>query len=310
MSIKLPKIFLDSSNPEETKKAKGLLGHLEGQTTNPSLVAKHPEVQALLAKGKKLTEKDLLSFYRQIVQEIEKEIAGSISAEVYADWDTTAPQMLKQAEKMFSWGKHIHVKFPTIPQGLKAAHEFVKNGGRVNMTLVFTQDQAAAVYAATLPEDHWKIPSVEGNPHNHYFHFVSPFIGRWDDRGYNGLDLVKQTIRMYRSFDKQLHHKHHKCHVQVLGASIRSLNHLYACIFMGVDIVTIPLKLIQEWIEQERWMPDEHYRIKHDGLKSIVYENLRFHKNYQKYIVEKTDGDLLDEGLRKFAKDWNSLLAG
>jgi len=83
MSIKLPKIFLDSSDPEETKKAKGLLGHLEGQTTNPSLVVKNPEVQKLIGAGKKLPEKDLLNLYKQLVQEIEKEIAGSISVEVY-----------------------------------------------------------------------------------------------------------------------------------------------------------------------------------------------------------------------------------
>ncbi len=299
MSIKLPKIFLDSGDPAETRKAKSLLGHLEGQTTNPSLVAKHPEVQKLLAAGKKLNEKDLLGMYEQIVKEIEKQIAGSISAEVYATWDTTASEMLVQAEKMYGWGKHMHIKFPTIPEGLKAAHEFSKKGGRVNMTLVFDQVQAAATYVATLPTD--------AASHKHQ-HFVSPFIGRWDDRGYNGLDLVKNIIRMYKTFDKQFHHTRHQSQVQLLAASIRSLPHLYACIFMEADIVTIPLKLIQAWIEDLRWMPDEHYRIENNGLKSIVYQPLPLHKQYEAYSIEKVEGSLLDEGLKKFASDWNNLL--
>src|SRR3989344_1507695 len=183
MSIKLPKIFLDSGNPQDTKKAKGLLGFLDGQTTNPSLVAKNPEVQKFIESGKKLSSKELLKFYRDIIGEMEKQIAGAISVEVYADWETKAAEMLKQAENMSSWGRNIYIKFPTIPEGVRAAAEFVKKGGRVNMTLVFDQNQAGAVYAATLPS---KQPA-----------FVSPFIGRWDDRGYYGLDLVKNIVKMY-----------------------------------------------------------------------------------------------------------------
>lgn len=292
MSIKLPKIFLDSGNPEETKKAKGLLGHLDGQTTNPSLVAKHPEVQKILSQGKKLSEKDLLKFYKQIISEIEKSIAGSISVEVYADWDTTASQMLKQAENMFTWGKHIHVKFPTTDEGVKAAHEFVKNKGKVNMTLVFDQIQAASAYAATLG--------------NNEVHFVSPFLGRWDDRGFDGLDLLKNIIRLYKEYNKKLNVR--KSHMLVLAASIRNLKHLYSSIFMGADIVTIPFKIIQEWIAQEKWMPDEHYRINPEGLKAIKYEKIPLHKNYEEYKINKTEGNLLDEGLKKFVADWNNLL--
>jgi transaldolase len=295
MSMKLPKVFLDSGDPEETKKAKGLLGHLEGQTTNPSLVIKNPQVQKLIG-NKKLTEKELLGIYKDIIHEIAKEIAGSISIEVYADWNTTASQMLAQAEEMNTWINHAHIKFPTTPEGLKAAHEFATKGGRVNMTLVFTQAQAAATFAATLTPE-----SGEQK-----IHFVSPFIGRWDDRGFSGLDLVKNIHRMYRDYNKQLHHS--KSHVEILAASIRTLDHLYASIFLGADILTIPLKTIHLWMEDQRWMPDEHYRVNHAGLKSIVYNKLPFHKNYEEYKVEKVDEDLLDEGLKKFAADWNSLL--
>lgn len=292
MSIKLPKIYLDSGDPLETRKAKGLLGYLDGQTTNPSLVVKNPDIQKFLATGKKLKETELLAEYKRIIEALNKELAGPISVEVYADWDTKAAEMLKQAENMFTWGRNIYMKFPTIPEGVKAANEFVKKGGRVNMTLVFDETQAAAVYSATVET---KQPA-----------FVSPFIGRWDDRGYNGLDLVKNILKMYKKFDKQ--RKQKKSHVLVLAASIRSLDHLYASIFLKADIATIPLKLIQEWIHEETWIPDEHYRLKEDGLKSLIYEDMPLKQNFQDYVIEKKEGDLLDEGLNKFVKDWKNLI--
>ncbi len=292
MSIKLPKIFLDSGDPDETKKAKSLLGFLDGQTTNPSLVAKNPEVQAYLAKGKKLKEDELLDMYRQIIEQIDKQIAGPISVETYADWNSTADQMLTQAKEMHKWGRNIYIKFPTIPEGLKAANEFVKGGGKVNMTLVFDQNQAAAVYAATLPTFQ---PA-----------FISPFIGRWDDRGYRGLDLVKNIIKMYKEFDSK--RNEHKQHVEVLAASIRNLDHFYASIFLGADIVTIPMSIIREWIEQERWVPDEKYRIDTQGLHAILYKEMAYHDDYTQYEVKKEEGSLLDEGLNKFVNDWNNLL--
>lgn len=292
MSIKLPKVFLDSGDPEETKQARGILGSLDGQTTNPTLVTKNPEIKKYLDTGKKLTEKELLSEYQKIVREIDKIIGGPLSVEVYSDWTTTAEQMLKQADEMFTWGKNIYMKFPSTPEGVKAANEFVKKNGRVNMTLVFDQQQAAAVYSATIGTNQ---PA-----------FVSPFIGRWDDRGYNGLDLVRNIIKMYRKYDNQRHEK--KEHVLVLAASIRTLDHFYASIFMGADIMTVPLSLIHEWIQAERWMPDEHYRAPQSGLKSLLYQEIPFQPDFTKYIISKEEGSLLDEGLKKFVKDWKSLV--
>lgn len=286
MSIKLPKIFLDSGNPDETRRAKGLLGFLDGQTTNPSLVAKHPEVL-----DKKLKEEDLLKFYKDIVVEIEKEISGPISVEVYSDWESTAETMLKQAENMFNWGKHIQVKFPTTQEGVKASLAFLKNEGRVNMTLVFDQIQAAAVY--TLSQQTEK-PT-----------FCSPFLGRWDDRGCNGLDLLKNIIKMYRKFDKKTNSK---TGVKVLASSIRTLEHLYGSIFLGADMITIPFKLIEEWVRNERFIPGENYRIQNNGLKSMVYSDVPFLSDPLQYEIKKVDGDLLDEGLKKFATDWKSLI--
>lgn len=298
MSIKLPKIYLDSGDPEETKTAKGLLGYLDGQTTNPSLVVKNPDIKKFLDAGKKLKEADLLAEYKKIITALNKELAGPISVEVYADWNTKANEMIAQAENMAGWGRNIYIKFPAIPEGLKAAHEFVKKGGRVNMTLVFDETQAASVYAATQSP---LSPQSPSSPH-----FISPFIGRWDDRGYNGMDLVKNILKLYKKFDKITKSK--KSHVLVLAASIRNLDHLYASIFLKADIVTIPLKLIREWIHEETWIPDEHYRLKEAGLKSLIYEDLPLKKNFEEYVIEKKEGDLLDEGLNKFVKDWNALI--
>lgn len=298
MSIKLPKIFLDSGDPEETKRAKGLIGSIDGQTTNPSLVVKNPEIQKYVEGGKKLTEIELLGYYKDIIIELEKEIAGPISVETYADWNTSASDMLTQAEDMSTWGRNIYIKFPTTPEGVKAANQFVQKGGRVNMTLVFTQEQAAAVFAATLPTMQQA--------------FISPFIGRWDDRGYEGLDLVKNIYKMYKKFGSlgrsKIDTNHTKTHVSILAASIRNLDHFYSSIVLGADILTVPMNIIREWVQEEKWMPDEHYRIQSNGLKSIIYKDLPFNEDFTAYEIDKEKGSLLDEGLEKFVADWNKLL--
>lgn len=292
MSIKQPKIFLDSGDPEETKKAKSLLGFLDGQTTNPSLVAKNPDVQKIIKEGNKLDEYELMKMYKEMVEKIEQNVAGPISVEVYADWETSVDAMLEQAKDIKGWGRNIYVKFPTIPNGLEAANAYIKTGGNVNMTLVFDQNQAAAVYAATLPTFR---PD-----------FISPFVGRWDDRGFKGLDLIKNIKKMYDEFDKKRNEK--RKHVEILAASIRSLDHFYASIFLGADILTVPLKIIEEWVEDGRKIPDENYRIDSNGLRSIIYKNIDYHDDYKSYKIEKEQGSLLDEGLEKFIKDWRNLI--
>ncbi|MCA9372331.1 transaldolase [Candidatus Woesebacteria bacterium] len=287
-----PHIFLDSGDPEETKQAKQLLGFLDGQTTNPSLVAKNPDVREYLAKGKKMTETELLAMYKEIVQAIRKEIDGSISIETYADWTTTAEEMLKQAQEMNTWIENAHIKFPTIPEGLKAANMFVQQGGQVNMTLVFDQEQAAAVYSATL--------------NSQKTHFVSPFVGRWDDRGYQGLDLIENIVKMYVGFNEQLSKT--TSHVKVLSASIRNLHHFYASIILGADILTVPLKVLKQWVEEGKKIPEPSYQTRMTGLQSLDYKEIAFNNDYQSYAVGKVDGSLLDEGLVKFSQDWKKLI--
>ncbi len=293
-TIKLPKIFLDSGDPDETRRAKGILGHIDGQTTNPTLISKHPEVQKMQQGGIKMSEEALMKFYKEVVAQIEREIAGPISVEVAADWDTQAQEMLKQAHEMVTWGRNIYIKFPTTQEGVKAASEFVRSGHHVNMTLVFTQTQAAAAYAATLAGT--IIP-----------HFVSPFMGRYDDRGYLGLDLLKNIIKMYKNFGKQRNTSVR--HVQVLASSIRTLDHFYGATFLGADALTVPLRVLTQWVHDEKWVPEGTYRPTGHGLKSLKYEDIPFKSNFEEYEVQKVEGDLLDEGLKRFATDWKRLLA-
>ena len=144
------RIFLDGGDPEETRTLLGLLGFLDGQTTNPTLISKNPEARRRLEKGEKFNPDEIFGFYQQVVREISGLIPqGSVSIEVYADLSTAAEQMLKQGREMFTWIPNAHIKFPISGEGLKAAEAAVKEGLRVNLTLCFSQEQAGAVYAAT-----------------------------------------------------------------------------------------------------------------------------------------------------------------
>jgi len=166
------KIFLDSGDPAETKATLELLGFLDGQTTNPTLVAKNPYARERFEKGEKFSEKEIYDFYRKVVTEISGLIPdGSVSIEVYAALETTADEMFAQGKEMFTWIPNAHIKYPTTTAGLEAAERSTKEDIRVNMTLCFTQDQAAAVYAATKGAN-------KGDS------FVSPFVGRLADRQY------------------------------------------------------------------------------------------------------------------------------
>src|SRR5207237_10208645 len=170
------KILLDGGDPNETLRIKSLLGFLDGQTTNPTYVSKNPEVQRRIASGHKLSWEEQKQEYKQIVSKISPLVGSAgVSIEVFADFDTSAEQMLAQGEEMFSWIPNAYIKYPCTREGLRAAGESVRRGIRVNVTLCFSQEQAAAVYAVT-----------KGASEPVY---VSPFLGRLDDRGENGIDF-------------------------------------------------------------------------------------------------------------------------
>lgn len=278
------KIFLDSGDPEEGKKALSILGFLDGQTTNPSLVAKNPEIQKYLASGKKLTEKEVYERYREIVSEISRLIPdGSVSIEVYADQTTAAEKMFEQGKEMFSWIPNAHVKYPILAAGLAAAEMSVRSGMRVNMTLCFTQEQAASVYAATSGAKKGDV-------------FVSPFVGRLDDRGENGMELIANILKMYQAGDG---------HAEVLSASVRSIEHFMYSLALGADIVTAPLKILSEWSDAGMLVPDKNIFYDSSTLKAIPYQKIDLDRAWTEYDYQH---ELTDNGIERFASDWNNLI--
>jgi transaldolase len=215
------RILVDGGDPDETLRVKKLLGFVDGQTTNPSLIAKNPEIQQLLASGHTLSPQEEKDEYKKIVRAISPLVGeAGVSIEVFADVGTQAEEMLAQGEEMFSWVPNAYIKYPCTHEGLRAVQLSVARQIRVNMTLCFSQEQAAAVYAAT-----------KGSREPVY---VSPFVGRLDDHGENGMDLVKNIKNMYRNGDG---------HVHVLAASIRHIDHLLASFALGVELATVPAKV-------------------------------------------------------------------
>ena len=277
------KIFLDSGDPKETREIIKLLGFLDGQTTNPTLISKNPEAKKRLEEGRKFTKEEIFSFYRNVVSKLSALMPrGSISIEVYADKSTSSEQMFKQGKEMFSWIPNAQIKYPTTEEGLKAAERSVKEGMRVNMTLCLTQEQAAAVYAATLGAKKGQV-------------FVSPFVGRLDDIGENGMDLIKNIITMYKKGDG---------HVEVLAASIRSMDHFLYSLKLRSDIITAPLKILKVWGEKGMPLPSEDFAYK-TSLKQIPYQKINLNKSWQEY---NTVDELTEKGMEKFSMDWNGMV--
>ena len=234
------KLLVDGGDPEETLRIKGLIGFVDGQTTSPSLIAKNPDIQRRVASGPQLSEQEEKDAYKKIVQSISPLVgAAGVSIEVFADLSSRAEEMLAQGQEMFTWIPNAYVKYPCTHEGLRAAEMSVQQGIRVNMTLCFSQDQAAAVYAAT-----------RGSKEPVY---VSPFVGRLDDQGEDGMDLVRNIKKMYDRSDG---------HVQVLAASIRSINHLLCSFFLGAELATAPSKVLQEWAAAGFPMPDPDFKYK------------------------------------------------
>ena len=278
------RMFLDGGNPNETAEAIQFLGFLDGQTTNPTLISKNPGVRERLEEGKRFSADEILGYYRNVVKKVSAMVPdGSVSVEVYADRATKAETMLAQGKEMFGWIPNAHVKFPTSAEGLKAASGAIGQGLRLNMTLCFNQAQAAAVYAATRGARKGQV-------------FVSPFIGRLDDRGENGMDLIGNILRMYAKGDG---------HVEVLTASVRNIDHLLYAVKLGSDIITSPFGILEEWGKKGLPLPGPDYRYDAGTLKSIPYEEIDLTKDWQDYDIRH---DLTDKGMERFSQDWNSLI--
>jgi transaldolase len=282
------KIFVDGGDPDETMRMKNLIGFVDGQTTNPSLIAKNPAVQQLLRSGRGLSAEEQTEEYKKIVQKISPLVGdGGVSIEVFADLNTTAEQMLAQGQEMFSWIPNAYIKYPCTHEGLRAAHLSVHRGIRVNMTLCFSQDQAAAVYSATKGA---KDPV-----------YVSPFVGRLDDQGQDGMDVVENILKMYRAGDH---------HVRVLAASIRHVDHLLCSFALHAELATVPAKVLQEWAAQGMPLADDSFVYKAidskgQPLKPIAYKDLDLNAPWETFDLRH---ELTTKGIQKFVADYEGTL--
>jgi transaldolase len=282
------KILVDGGDPDETLRIKSLLGFVDGQTTNPSLIAKNPEIKQLVASGHTLSPEEEKDEYRKIVQSISPLVGDAgVSIEVFADINTTAEEMLGQGQKMFSWIPNAYIKYPCTAEGLRAAQMSVQKNFRVNMTLCFSQEQAAAVYAAT-----------SGSKQPVY---VSPFVGRLDDHGEDGMDLIKNIKKMY---------EHGDGHVHVLAASIRGVNHLLYSFALNAELATVPGKVLEEWAAKNFPLPDRNFTYRgvdanDKPLKAIPYKELDLNLPWQSFDIAH---ELTKIGIQKFVADYESTL--
>ncbi len=284
----ITKILLDGGDPEETAHIRNRLGFLDGQTTNPTFVAKNPEVQQMISSGRKLTSEEQKQEYKTIVQRISPLVdTAGVSIEVFADFDTSAEQMLAQGEEMFTWIPNAYIKYPCIREGLRAAKMSIERGMRVNMTLCFSQEQAAAVYAATKGA---KEPV-----------YVSPFVGRLDDRGDDGMSLVANIKKMYGKGDG---------HVHVLAASFRNLEHLLYSFDLAAELATSPAKILEQWAAAGFPLPDQNFRYdavdsKGQPLHPIPYREIDLNASWESFNLKH---ELTDKGIKRFVDDYKSTL--
>jgi transaldolase len=277
------RILVDGGDPQETQRVKELLGFVDGQTTNPSLIAKNPHIRELIASGHKLSTREELDEYKKIVQTISPLVGDAgVSIEVFSDEKTTAQEMFDQGREMFSWIPNAYIKYPCTAEGLGAAEMSVRQGMRINITLCFSQQQAAAVYAAT-----------KGTREPVY---VSPFVGRLDDIGQNGMDVVKNIKRMFLKGDG---------HVLVLAASIRSLEHLLYCFLLETELATVPEKVLELWANSNFPILDKQFQYKASG-QPIPYEELDLEQRWETFDIQH---ELTRKGIEKFAADYRATLS-
>lgn len=191
-------------------------GIVDGVTTNPSLVAKE--------------RRD----YREILQEICRLTPGPISAEVIA---TDSSGMEREGRELASIAENIVVKLPSTLEGIQVCSRFAEEGIATNVTLCFSSAQAllAAKAGAT---------------------YVSPFVGRLDDIGHDGMAVVREIVDIYQNYEFP---------TQVLVASVRHVQHVVQAALIGADVATVPFKVLQQLYQHpltdaglQRFLADYH----------------------------------------------------
>jgi transaldolase len=191
------KFFLDTANLDEIREAASL-GVLDGVTTNPSLMAKEDGDD-----------------YHTVLKEICDIVGGPVSAEVVAE---ESDEMIRQGRSFARLSEHIVVKIPMTPEGMKAVKSLSSDDIKTNVTLCFSANQGliAAKAGAT---------------------YISPFIGRLDDAGMDGMQVVADLVDIYERYAFT---------TQVLAASIRHPMHVVEAARLGADVSTMPYKIFQQ----------------------------------------------------------------
>lgn len=207
-------LYIDTANLAEIKEA-AALGVLDGVTTNPSLIAKESASGVTYAKR---------------LAEICEVVKGPVSAEVIS---TDFAGMMKEAEQHLKIAQNIVIKLPITIDGLKACKALADRGVKTNMTLCFQPLQALMVAKAGA-------------------FLVSPFIGRLDDIGQEGMNLIRQIRTIYDNYGYT---------TKILAASIRHPVHMVECALAGADVATSPLGVIKSML---------NHPLTDSGLKKFV----------------------------------------
>jgi transaldolase len=194
-------IFLDTANIDQIRQA-AKLGIVSGVTTNPSLLSK-----------------EATSDYESVTKTICSIISGPVSVEVLAE---EADAMIKEARLKASWAPNVNIKIPATAEGLQAISALSKENIKINMTLCFSVNQAllGALAGAT---------------------YVSPFVGRLDDAGHDGMGLVKDIVDMLKNYPH--------LSTQVIAASIRHPLHCVTAARIGSHIATVPYNVLMQMIQ-------------------------------------------------------------
>ena len=193
------RIFLDTANIDQIRQA-AKLGIISGITTNPSLVSSEATAD-----------------YEAVIKEICSVISGPVSAEVLVEG---VKPMIEQARQISAWAPNVVIKIPATTDGLEVTSALARDNIKVNFTLCFSLNQAllGALAGAT---------------------YVSPFVGRLDDAGHNGMEVVKDMVDVF---------KHYELPTQVIAASIRHPQHCVAAAKAGAHIATVPYKVLIQMI--------------------------------------------------------------
>ncbi|HKV38500.1 MAG TPA: fructose-6-phosphate aldolase [Blastocatellia bacterium] len=189
------KFFIDTANLKDIREAASL-GILDGVTTNPSLISKEGNVD-----------------FREHIHTICEIVNGPVSAEVVAQ-DSEA--MIKEGRDLAKIHPHVYVKVPCTVDGIKACKALSSDGIHVNVTLIFSSPQALIAAKAGAS-------------------FVSPFVGRLDDIGHSGMELIGELVDIFGNYE---------FNAEILVASVRHPLHVIEAAQMGADIATMPLNVI------------------------------------------------------------------